>query len=117
MWNSDTKLFELCRHYNWSFHHLYEVLTGCIGDVCPSAYGVHNGGNEFFSGLVNAHLVENPNEILLVDYLMDNLQNTYGLNTSLLQRILQASYEDELQVHRTRNLVLNPLNASRDQFI
>lgn len=98
------------------FHHLYELLTDLKGDIYPSAYGQNINGHKFVSGLLNAHLVDNPDEIPLVVYLINNLQNTYRLNTGLLQRFIQASYDDERQVHRAR-LVLQPLNASQIPFI
>lgn len=66
---------------------------------------------------MNSHLVENPDKIPVVDDLIDNHQNTYGLNTSILQSILRASYEDGLQGHRARNLLVQPPHAVQVQFL
>lgn len=105
------------------FRLLNELPTGLIVDVYPNAYIRHSAYlryisvNEFFSGLANARLVKNPNEISLMDDVMENLHNTYKMNKSLVQIFLRASYDDELQGHKTRTLVVQSVNAGQVQFI
>lgn len=99
------------------FHRLNEVLTDLIGDVYPNFYVRRINGKEIFGGIVNAHLVKNHNETPLVDDPMENLHNKYRRNTSLLQNVLISSYDDEIQGHKTRNLVVQPLDASNFQLI
>lgn len=66
---------------------------------------------------MNAHLVENADEIPFLDETLDKIQNTYRLNTSLLKRFLQPSYDDERQGQRTRPRNVEPLNASQVKLI
>lgn len=66
---------------------------------------------------MNAHLVENPDKIPLVEDLMYSLQNTHRLNTSLLNRFLRASYDDEWQGQMTHPSKVQKLNVSQVKFI